>query len=61
MERLQLRADEENEPSNRVAQKAGFQREGVLRSSHYNPRLDRRVDFVLYSLLRREMCSAERD
>jgi RimJ/RimL family protein N-acetyltransferase len=55
MERLQLRADEENEPSNRVALKAGFQREGVLRSSRYNTRLDRRVDFVLYSLLRREI------
>jgi RimJ/RimL family protein N-acetyltransferase len=55
MERLQLRADEANEPSNRVAQKAGFQREGVLRSSRYNARLGRRVDFVLYSLLRREI------
>jgi RimJ/RimL family protein N-acetyltransferase len=55
MERLQLRADEDNAPSNRVALKAGFQREGVLRSSRYNPRLDRRVNFVLYSLLRREI------
>jgi RimJ/RimL family protein N-acetyltransferase len=53
--RLQLRADVENEPSNRVAQKAGFRREGVLRSSHYNARLDRRVDFVLYSLLPGEL------
>jgi RimJ/RimL family protein N-acetyltransferase len=50
-ERLQLRADEENAPSNRVALKAGFVREGVLRSSRYNARLGRRVDFVLYSLL----------
>ena len=51
MARLQLRADEENVASNRVAQNAGFTREGVLRSSHYTPRLDRRVDFVMYSLL----------
>jgi RimJ/RimL family protein N-acetyltransferase len=55
MERLQLRADEDNAPSNRVALKGGFQREGVLRSSRYNARLDRRVNFVLYSLLRREI------
>jgi RimJ/RimL family protein N-acetyltransferase len=49
--RLQLRADEQNLPSNKVAQKAGFTREGVLRSSRYNARLGRRVDFVMYSLL----------
>lgn len=50
-ERLQLRADVENGPSNRVAEKAGFRREGVLRSSRYNGRLGRRVDFAMYSLL----------
>lgn len=55
MERLQLRADEENPASKRVAETAGFTREGVLRSSHYNARLDRRVDFVMYSLLRDEV------
>jgi RimJ/RimL family protein N-acetyltransferase len=55
MERLQLRADEQNPASRRVAEKAGFTQEGVLRSSHYNPRLDRRVDFVMYSLLRAEL------
>jgi RimJ/RimL family protein N-acetyltransferase len=49
--RLQLRAAEENVASNKVAQKAGFKREGVLRSSRYNARLGRRVDFVMYSLL----------
>lgn len=49
--RIQLRADKQNVASNRVAENAGFTREGVLRSSHYNPRLDRRVDFVMYSLL----------
>ena len=53
--RLQLRADEENAPSKRVAENAGFTREGVLRSSHYNCRLDRRVDFVMYSLLPGEL------
>jgi RimJ/RimL family protein N-acetyltransferase len=55
MERLQLRADEQNPASRRVAEKAGFTQEGILRSSHYNPRLDRRVDFVMYSLLRAEL------
>jgi RimJ/RimL family protein N-acetyltransferase len=54
-ERLQLRADENNGPSQRVAEKAGFQREGTLRSVHYNARLDRRVDYVIYSLLRSEL------
>jgi RimJ/RimL family protein N-acetyltransferase len=49
--RLQLRADEENLASNKVAEHAGFTREGVLRSSRYNARLNRRVDFVMYSLL----------
>ena len=55
MERLQLRADERNPASRRVAEKAGFTQEGILRSSHYNPRLDRRIDFVMYSLLRDEV------
>jgi ribosomal-protein-alanine N-acetyltransferase len=54
-ERLQLRADEENVPSQRVAEKAGFTREGVLRSAHYNARLDRRVNYVIYSLLPSEL------
>jgi ribosomal-protein-alanine N-acetyltransferase len=49
--RLQLRADDENAASKKVAENAGFIREGVLRSSRYNARLDRRVDFVMYSLL----------
>jgi RimJ/RimL family protein N-acetyltransferase len=55
LERLQLRADEQNVASNRVAEKAGFTREGVLRSSRYNIRLERRVDFVMWSLLRSEL------
>lgn len=55
VERVQLRADEENVPSRRVAEKAGFTQEGVLRSSRYNPRLGRRMNFVMYSLLRDEL------
>jgi RimJ/RimL family protein N-acetyltransferase len=55
VERLQLRADALNVPSQRVAEKAGFTREGVLRSLHYNPRLGRRVDFVMFSLLPGEL------
>ena len=55
IERLQLRADALNVPSQRVAEKAGFTREGVLRSLHHNPRLGRRVDFVIFSLLRSEL------
>lgn len=54
LERLQLRADVENPASNRVAEKAGFRREGVLRSQRHNARLGRRVDFVMWSLLRGE-------
>jgi RimJ/RimL family protein N-acetyltransferase len=53
--RVQLRADEENAASKKVAENAGFSREGVLRSSRYNARLDRRVDFVMYSLLPGEL------
>jgi [ribosomal protein S5]-alanine N-acetyltransferase len=54
-ERLQLRADEENEASRRVAEKAGYVQEGILRSSRYNPRLGRRMNFVMYSLLPGEL------
>ncbi|MGB2953699.1 MAG: GNAT family protein [Gaiellaceae bacterium] len=53
--RLQLRADELNVPSQRVAEKAGFTREGVLRSSRYNARQGRRVDFAMFSLLPGEL------
>jgi RimJ/RimL family protein N-acetyltransferase len=50
-ERLQLRADTQNEASLRVAERAGFVREGVQRSARYNPRLGRRMNFVVFSLL----------
>ena len=49
--RLQLRADVHNRASQRVAENAGFQREGVLRSVRYSRRQKRRVDFVMYSRL----------
>ncbi|HWX08530.1 MAG TPA: GNAT family N-acetyltransferase [Gaiellaceae bacterium] len=51
VERVQLRADIENVASRRVADKAGFRLEGVLRSAYFNPRLGRRQDWAMYSLL----------
>ena len=58
IERLQLRADVLNEASQKVAEKSGFRREGVLRSSRFSPRLGRRVDFAMYSLLPGELKGA---
>lgn len=55
MARLQLRADRRNVASQRVAEEAGFRREGILRSVRVNQRQGRRVDFVLYSLLANEL------
>jgi RimJ/RimL family protein N-acetyltransferase len=54
-ERVQLRADVVNVPSRRVAEKVGFTLEGVLRSAHWNPRLARRQDWAMYSLLPGEL------
>lgn len=53
--RVQLRADPQNVASCRVAEKAGFTREGVLRSAHWNERLRRRQDWAMYSLLPQEL------
>ena len=50
-QRIFLRADPENVPSCRVAEKAGFTREGVLRSAHWNARQERRQSWTVYSLL----------
>jgi len=58
VQRLQLRADELNTASQRVAERAGFQREGVLRSVRYSRRQGRRVDFVMFSRLAGEGSSA---
>jgi len=54
-ERVYLRADPQNVASCRVAEKAGFTREGVLRSAHWNPRLGRRQDWAIYALLPGEL------
>jgi RimJ/RimL family protein N-acetyltransferase len=54
-ERLQLRADTRNEASMRVAEKAGFTKEGVLRSAAINARDGQRIDMAIYSLLRSEL------
>ena len=51
--RFQLRADVANEASQRVAEKAGFVREGVLRSSLVH-RGERR-DVIMYSLVREDL------
>jgi RimJ/RimL family protein N-acetyltransferase len=50
-QRLVLRADTLNLPSQRVAERAGFVREGIERSARFSPRQRRRVDFVVYSRL----------
>jgi RimJ/RimL family protein N-acetyltransferase len=47
--RFQLRADVENVASQRVAEKAGFVREGVLRSSLEHK--GERRDVIMYSLV----------
>ena len=49
-ERLELRAATGNLASQRVAEKAGFTREGVLRNAGYVH--DGRVDMVVYALVR---------
>lgn len=51
VERVQLRAAVDNVASRRVAENAGFQLEGVLRSAHWSERVGRRQDWALYSLL----------
>jgi len=50
-ERVQLRADVHNTASLRVAERAGFSREGTLRSAAYNQRQARRIDYAVFSLL----------
>jgi [ribosomal protein S5]-alanine N-acetyltransferase len=51
--RLQLATLVEDVPSQRVAEQAGFQREGVLRSwSEWN---GRRLDMVMFSVLPGEL------
>ena len=52
--RVELLTDPENLASQRVAEKAGFQREGVLRSS-LEYRDGRRRDSILFSALPDEL------
>jgi RimJ/RimL family protein N-acetyltransferase len=54
VKRLELLADVDNRGSQRVAEKAGFQREGILRSSLEN-RDGTRRDSVMFSLLPQEL------
>jgi RimJ/RimL family protein N-acetyltransferase len=56
--RVQLVTDPENEPSQRVAEAAGFRREGLLRS--YIELQGGRRDCVLYSLLADELDDYDR-
>jgi RimJ/RimL family protein N-acetyltransferase len=48
--RMQVLTDPENRPSQRVAERAGFTREGLLRS--FREQKGKRKSFVVYSLLR---------
>jgi [ribosomal protein S5]-alanine N-acetyltransferase len=57
LERLELLIEPENAPSQRVAEAAGFVREGTLRS--YRPMKGRRPDFVVYSLLPSDPAAVE--
>ena len=54
LERLELITDPENAASQRVAEKVGFRREGVLRSHLVHPD-GRRRDSVMFSLLPGEL------
>jgi [ribosomal protein S5]-alanine N-acetyltransferase len=47
--RLALLSEPSNQPSQRLAERSGFQREGILRS--YAEIDERRVDYVIFSLL----------
>jgi RimJ/RimL family protein N-acetyltransferase len=53
VERVELLAQPENAASQRVAEKAGFTREGLLR--RYRRRGHDRIDFVMFSLLREDL------
>jgi RimJ/RimL family protein N-acetyltransferase len=54
LQRLELITDPDNAASQRVAEKVGFRREGVLRS-HLQHRDSRRRDSVMFSLLPGEL------
>ena len=52
LERIELHIDAENSPSEIVAQRCGYTREGVLRWTYLKPGV--RSDTIVYSKLRRE-------
>ena len=52
LERIELLIDVENSPSEIIAQRCGYTREGVLRWTYLKP--GRRSDTIVYSKLRRE-------
>jgi RimJ/RimL family protein N-acetyltransferase len=54
VDRLELLTDPDNAASQRVAEKVGFRREGVLRSHVSHPD-GRRRDSVIFSLLPGEL------
>lgn len=54
VDRIELTADRDNVASQRVAEKVGFQREGIMRSKHAHPD-GHRIDSVLFSLLPGEL------
>ena len=47
--RVVIKANTENLASCKVAEKCGFEREGVLRSCEFNPYLNKREDFAIFS------------
>jgi [ribosomal protein S5]-alanine N-acetyltransferase len=57
LERLELLVEPDNPPSQRVAEAAGYVREGVLRS--LRPMKGRRPDFIVYSLIPRDDAAQE--
>jgi RimJ/RimL family protein N-acetyltransferase len=52
LERLELRIDPENVPSGKVAERAGYRLEGVLRNLHF--KADLRADVGVWSRLRQD-------
>ena len=58
LERLELLANPKNEASQRLAERAGFTREGVLR--RYRRRHGVREDLVMYSLLAEDLDAVSR-
>lgn len=53
-ERFDLMVEMKNEKALKAYKKAGFKLEGVMRSAGYNPRLKKRIDSGVMSILRSE-------